>query len=62
MQTEFNALLAGDDREGILKWLAWNDPNGTYLDSDCLLEDLPCLDLEMAKEYMRQAGDFPLPA
>lgn len=46
-------LTEGSSREALLRWLAWNDPNGTYADADCAAEDLDPLTLEEAWDAVR---------
>jgi hypothetical protein len=55
MWQDWSAILNSGDRTAIISWLAWNDPSGVYLDSDCELEGLPCLDIDAARDYMRRA-------
>lgn len=37
-EEKLREVLATWTREDMLKWLQWNDPNGTYLDEDTLRE------------------------
>lgn len=52
-------------REKIVEFLAWNDKNGTYRDSDCERAEIPCLTLETAKRalwrFIRQFGSIEFP-
>ena len=32
-----------NDRDSLIGWLVWNDPNGCYRDRDCIAEGLPLL-------------------
>ena len=45
-------LLRSDDRDAIIAWLCWNDPNGCYTDEDSEAEGLPRLTLNSAKRTM----------
>ena len=36
------------NRESLINWLVWNDPNGCYADSDSVREDMPIISLETA--------------
>ncbi len=36
------------NRESLINWLVWNDPNGCYTDSDSVREDMPIITLETA--------------
>lgn len=50
-------LLRSGTRERIIEWLVWNDPNGTYTDTDSAADGMPALSLERAKQIMNeQAG------
>lgn len=39
------------NRQKLLRFLSWNDPNGTYLDEHSLSEGLPLLTQEEAEKY-----------
>lgn len=54
--SDFQILLRDHgSREQMIKWLIWNDPNGTYSDKDSLNEGLPVLTLEDARRLMDKA-------
>lgn len=36
------------DRDSVIRWLVWADPNGCHTDEDCILEGLPIHTLETA--------------
>ncbi len=47
------------DRESILRWLVWNDPNGCYLDEECDEEGNARWTLDDAlKAYREQGGSL----
>ena len=46
------SILESGDRDRVIAWLKWNDPNGIYSDNDCDNEWLPRLDLKEAIELM----------
>ena len=53
-----NEILELDDRQAIIDWLVWNDPNGVYTDEDSDIQGMPRLTLESAKTIMaRQIAD-----
>ena len=47
------------DRGSLIRWLCWNDPNGTYTDCACAAEGIELLTLEEALEiYGRQTEEL----
>lgn len=44
-------------REKLLEWLAWNDPNGTYLDKDMGDDEEPLMQEEALDIVMRSVED-----
>jgi hypothetical protein len=44
------------NREQLIDWLCWNDPNGVYRDIDCYREGMDFLTYEEAYElYLKQS-------
>ena len=39
------------ERQELIDWLEWNDPNGCYSDEDCDLEGLPRLTAGQLQDY-----------
>lgn len=48
-------ILLNGSREDIIRWLAWNDPNGVWSDEDSEAEGWRPMTLEQAKASMREA-------
>jgi len=48
------AILEAADRDAIIAWLCWNDPNGVYTDEHCEDEGLPPMPVDIAREIMRR--------
>lgn len=48
------SILASNDRDRLIAWLQWNDPNGCYSDDDSDAEDLPRLSAEELKVAMKK--------
>lgn len=48
------SILASNDRDRLIAWLQWNDPNGCYSDDASDLEDLPRLSVEELKAAMNK--------
>jgi len=47
------------NRESLIHWLCWNDPNGTYTDDACTTEGIDQLTLKEALEiYGRQTEEL----
>ena len=47
-------LLQAGTRDELIAWLCWSDPNGIYTDEASLAEDRPRLNLEDARQIMRE--------
>ena len=47
-------LLRNGNRQQLIAWLRWNDPNGIYADDDSVAEDRPLLTLHQAREILYQ--------
>jgi hypothetical protein len=44
------------NREQLIEWLCWNDPNGVYRDEDSIREGMDVLSFEEAYElYLNQS-------
>lgn len=44
------------NREQLIEWLCWNDPNGVYRDEDSIREGMEVLSYEEAYElYLNQS-------
>jgi hypothetical protein len=44
------------NREELINWLCWNDPNGIYRDEDSIREGMDVLSYEQAYElYLNQS-------
>ena len=46
-------ILDSHDRDRVISWLVWNDPNGIYTDNDSIREGLDPLTLADAVATMR---------
>lgn len=46
------------DRESLIAWLVWNDPNGAYTDGDCADEGLAPLTLEDLRALYHEATTY----
>jgi hypothetical protein len=46
------AILFEGSQEDVIKWLVWNDRNGTYTDADSKAEGMPPLTLPAARQHM----------
>ena len=51
-ETELKAKIATMNREDIIEWLQWNDPNGIYTDKDSLKEFDHVMSREQGEEIM----------
>jgi hypothetical protein len=49
-------LLCNGTREDLIRWLAWNDPDGAYSDRDARAEGWDPLTLEQARQMVDQAA------
>lgn len=48
-------LTATSSREDLIRWLAWNDRNGCYTDSDCAAEGMDPLTTREAWDLVASA-------
>jgi len=48
------AILEAADRDAIIAWLCWNDPNGAYTDEDCEDEGLRPMPVDLAQSIMHR--------
>ena len=48
-------LTATSSREDLIRWLAWNDRNGCYTDSDCSAEGMDPLTTREAWDLVASA-------
>ena len=48
------SIFASNNRDMIIAWLQWNDPNGCYSDDDSDAEDLPRLSISELKAAMKK--------
>lgn len=55
MNTETTVYPRLNDRQWLINWLAFNDPNGCYTDADMIAEGFEPMTLEQARElYLNQ--------
>lgn len=52
-------LLRDGTREQLIAWLRWNDPNGSYADSDLQADDHTPLTLDEARSLVRNQIEPP---
>lgn len=51
-----STLMRPMNREELIDWLCWNDPNGVYRDMDCYRKGIDFLTYEEALElYIKQS-------
>lgn len=50
-------LTASSSRAYLIRWLSWNDANGTFTDSDCAAEGMDPLTLSEAWDLVASAVD-----
>ena len=48
------SILASNNRDRLIAWLEWNDPNGCYSDHDSDAEDLPRLSISELKAALKK--------
>ena len=46
-------VMTSNNRERVISWLCWHDPNGVYTDEDSEAEGMSPLTLDEARQIMR---------